>query len=177
MSTSALTPYQIWYLGIGGFPAILFGVLYLGQVRLDLYSNNIFDPYYQNNQTYPNLTTECTGNYLIYRSTDGRCNDLNISSMGMYQNRFGRNTNITINQVLNKLDMLLHPHPLKLNDLMTRKNGTFIKSPNLNLLAAAWTQFQTHDWFLHTNDLNRPPIVIPKDGGGYASKNGPIWKP
>ncbi|CAF4800578.1 unnamed protein product, partial [Rotaria magnacalcarata] len=44
MSTPALTPYQIWYLGIGGFPAILFGVLYLGQVRLDLYSNNIFDP-------------------------------------------------------------------------------------------------------------------------------------
>lgn len=154
------TPYQVWFLGIGTLPIILFGVLYLGQLRYYLYTHNIFDPYYENNQNYPTLDTECTGNYLIYRSADGRCNDLNITSMGMYKNRFGRNTNITIKQVLGQSSMILHPHPLKLNNLMKRKNGTFIESPNINLLGAAWVQFQIHDWFLHATDDRKPSIKV-----------------
>lgn len=32
---------------------------------------------------------------------------------------------------------------------MTRKE--FIPATTLNLLAAAWIQFQTHDWFVHEN--------------------------
>lgn len=156
-----LTPQQIWYLGIGSFPAILFATLYLGQIRMQLYSNNIFDPYYEVNQSYPVLNTQCTKKYLTYRSIDGRCNNVEVPSMGMCKNRFGRNTNITIKQVLANSNKILYPNPIKLNNLMKRKNGKFIESPNINLLAAAWIQFQTHDWFLHSTDNNAQPIQVP----------------
>lgn len=72
MPPASLTPYQIMYFGVASFPAILFGVLYLGQIRIELYMKNTFDPYFQNHENYPVLTTECVGNYLKYRSTDGR---------------------------------------------------------------------------------------------------------
>ena len=160
MVALAITPFQIWYMGISTFPAVLFGVLYLGQVRLDLYAKNIFDSYSQEGQTYPVLEGNCTDADLAFRSADGRCNDLITPSMGMSGNRFGRNSNITIRRVLIGSDTLLHPHPLKLSNLMKRKNGKFVESPNINLLAAAWIQFQTHDWFLHTTDDEASPITI-----------------
>lgn len=185
-----LTPYQIWYLGISTFPAILFAVFYLGQVRVELYLRNIFDPYYQVNESYPALPTNCCDAYLNIRSADGRCNDFNIPSMGMYRTRFGRNTNITIKQVLDKSNNLLHPHPLKLSNLMERKNGRFVESPNINLLAAAWIQFQIHDWFRHRTDEHAIPIKIPnlyndgtylklqptlRDSKGYTINEATHW--
>ena len=160
MVALAISPFQIWYLGISTFPAVLFSVLYLGQVRLDLYARNIFDAYYQEGQSYPVLEDSCTDADLIYRSADGRCNDLSTPSMGMSGNRFGRHSNISIAQVLNGSETLLHPHPSKLSSLMKRKDGQFVESPNINLLAAAWIQFQTHDWFLHTTDEKAPAITI-----------------
>ena len=176
-SVAALTPYQIWYLGISTFPAILFGVFYLGQVRIELYAKNIFDPYYQVNESYPSLIRNCSEQYLIYRSADGRCNDLEIPSMGMYRNRYGRNTNISIKQVLDKSNDLLHPNPLKLNNLMRRKGGKFVESPNINLLAAAWIQFQIHDWFLHNTDECATPIKIPNlDNKGTYLKFQPTLR-
>lgn len=81
--------------------------------------------------------------------------------MGMYRNRFGRNTNISIEEVLQKAPDLLHPHPLKLANLMKRKDKTYIESPNINMLAAAWIQFQTHDWFLHATDDKMDWVKIP----------------
>jgi hypothetical protein len=42
------------------------------------------------------------------------------------------------------------PNPRIVSErFMARKPGGFIPATTLNLLAAAWIQFQTHDWFNH----------------------------
>ena len=80
------------------------------------------------------------------RTSDGSYNDLSCPFMGKAGTRFGRNTPLasTFPDTAN----LMNPSPRAVSlELFTRTK--FEGVPFLNVLAAAWIQFQVHDWFAH----------------------------
>jgi hypothetical protein len=82
------------------------------------------------------------------RSTDGSNNDLAVPQMGCAGRRFGRN--FPLEHTAPDTANLLVPNPRTVSrELMTREQ--FQPATILNLLAAAWIQFQVHDWFVHKN--------------------------
>jgi hypothetical protein len=125
--------------------------------------------------------------FLSEREQDGQYNDLSKPTMGnaalggpdfAFSNpgaRFGRNVPLTA--VDPKRDgAILDPSPrLVSNRLLGRptKEGCpdgFQPATILNLLAAAWIQFQTHDWFNHGN-----PRPIDDDPFDVPIPNGDSW--
>src|ERR1700732_2857639 len=81
------------------------------------------------------------------RSPDGSFNSLHHPRMGMTGARFGRNIPLP-EGVPDTEDALLHPSPRLISrELLARRS--FIPATTLNLLAAAWIQFETHDWLSH----------------------------
>lgn len=109
--------------------------------------------------------------YLFQRTADGTFNDLEEPRMGSANTRFARN--VPFNRLLNRSDIekqlqdpgsqLLTPNPREVSrQLLTRDR--FKPATSLNLLAAAWIQFQVHDWFNHRRQE-------PKDHKHYSSKD------
>jgi hypothetical protein len=82
-----------------------------------------------------------------WRSADGSFNSLDHPRMGMAGARFGRNFPLS-ECVPDREDELLDPNPRLISQVLLRRD-TFIPEPKLNLLAAAWIQFETHNWFSH----------------------------
>jgi len=97
------------------------------------------------------------------RTFDGTYNDLSDPKMGAVDSTFGR----TMKPVY-KPDLFDRPNPITVSrTLMTRE--AFIPARSLNILAAAWIQFQVHDWVNHRRvDLGDPDhdIVVPLPNGG-----------
>ena len=88
------------------------------------------------------------------RTADGSYNDLADPAMGSAGTGFGRNVPLAFTRVEPE-PALLQPNPRLISRrLMTRE--TFIPARALNVLAAAWIQFEVHDWFSHGNDPKRP---------------------
>jgi hypothetical protein len=116
--------------------------------------------------------------YLMERQVDGYYDDLSKPSMGgastntesvapegssaqathdsMYFTisqpgaRFGRN--VPLSEAHPDLANLLNPNPRLISDQLLARDS-FKPATILNLLAAAWIQFQTHDWFNHGEPL------------------------
>jgi hypothetical protein len=82
-----------------------------------------------------------------FRTPDGSYNDLSDPDMGMAGTRFGRNVPLE-NAFPEQLPGLMEPSPREISRKLMRRD-TFVPATSLNLLAAAWIQFQTHDWFAH----------------------------
>ena len=80
-------------------------------------------------------------NVLTARSYDGSYNDLSVPRMGAVGATFGRN----MPRATSADDL---PDPIRVStELLTRER--FIPARSLNVLAAAWIQFQVHDWVSH----------------------------
>jgi hypothetical protein len=93
--------------------------------------------------------------HLTARTLDGTYNDLDEPLMGALGSRFGRN--VPLDRVTPEPEeRLLSPNPRTVSlELMTRRE--FKPATTLNVLAAAWIQFEVHDWFSHgLNDPERP---------------------
>ncbi|MBW4691218.1 MAG: peroxidase [Lyngbya sp. HA4199-MV5] len=98
------------------------------------------------------------GRHLTARNADGSYNDLEHPEMGMIGTRFGRNVPLADANVDEA--NLLKPSPrLVSSKLLAREE--FKPATILNLLAAAWIQFETHDWFSHGNNQPDQKIKIP----------------
>jgi hypothetical protein len=109
--------------------------------------------------------------FLYRRSSEGTDNDLTDRMMGAAHTRFGRN--VPLDRVFPEPEpALLEPSPRIIsNRLLARpaKDG-FVPATTLNLLAAAWIQFMTHDWFHHgTTGAN--PFKVPLD-----KERGDTWQ-
>jgi hypothetical protein len=93
------------------------------------------------------------------RTVDGTYNDLETPAMGSAGMRFGRN--VELNQVIPESGpALLSPSPRTVSlELLTR--DTFKPATTINLMAAAWIQFQLHDWVSHGHNEKENPIEIP----------------
>ena len=96
--------------------------------------------------------------YLTARTADGSFNDLNNPEMGRANMRFGRNVPLDATRLPGERT-LLTPNPrLVSRRLLTREQ--FIPATTLNLLAAAWLQFNVHDWLAHGKNQKQNPWQI-----------------
>jgi hypothetical protein len=131
----------------------------LATMRSVLDKYNLHDTYLPG--TRPQV--DCTDKSAV-RQADGTCNDLVNTTAGAVGTRIGRNIPIFVpnpaapgTYMPNKYAYpaattaeLLSPNPREVSrKLFTRPDTGIKKVPFLNLLAAAWIQFQVHDWFGH----------------------------
>lgn len=167
---------SVWidqHFGWPNFPLPLGLGILLGE-RIMLRWQNLHDT--STLPTLPQPEPQATGiAYLTQRTADGTFNDLRDPVMGSAGQRFGRN-------VPNEYTwpdpepQIMQPNPRVISrELLTR--DSFSPATTLNMLAAAWIQFMTRDWFTHgTGDKNnmwqiplptgdtfpQNPMLIPK---------------
>jgi hypothetical protein len=158
---------------------VMRGILDKGNLW-DMYANNIHPALaVPGTATMPAAT--CDANAATTRTIDGTCNDLANPSMGARGIRFGRN--IMPYVPATKPDgtptlapnpsahvnpaTLMSPNPREVSrHLFTTPRGEQqVKVPFLNMFAAAWIQFQVHDWFDHgeTNVLDGFNVPLASD--------------
>lgn len=148
-------------LGIGAFKLVnkaipwyklpgIIGAFNLAFLRIELRQFNLYDSY---------ASAEAQGNskdnplpderYRDNRHSDGKFNSLELPLMGCRGMRFGRNFPRHLTPKPTE-EELWTPNPRMISDkFMARRDGRFIPATTLNMLAAAWIQFQIHDWFNH----------------------------
>jgi hypothetical protein len=122
-------------------------------LRMVLRRKNLFDTSDEAVAWGPELPSP--GPRRLTRTSDGTGTDPIYPDMGSVGARFGRNVPLDDtypNDVLN-------PNPRTVaNELLGRRH--FIPATSLNLLAAAWIQFEVHDWMSHgTNEVDDPWLV------------------
>ncbi len=94
-----------------------------------------------------------------HRTYDGSLNDPAHPTMGQAGVVFGRNHPLGVT-VPETLPQLLEPNPRTVaTTLMHRKE--LIPATTLNNLAAAWIQFQNHDWFSHGDNNPDASMQVP----------------
>lgn len=139
------------------------GLLKLAGFRGELRKRNLHDTKQLPDQgKLPKPAPASDGRHLTARTADGSYNDLKHPEMGMAGTRFSRN--VPLKDA--KLDQanLLKPSPrLVSNQLLARDK--FVPAEILCLLAAAWIQFETHDWFSHGNNQPDQKIDVPLPPG------------
>jgi hypothetical protein len=128
--------------------------------------------------------------YTSRRTLDGTLNDRGQPLMGSIGTRFGRN--VPVSATFPEPDeALLSPNPRTISrELMTRRD--FVPATTLNVLAAAWIQFEIHDWFSHgvddehrhweleladDDDWPQRPMVIPRARRDPTSDADPSTPP
>lgn len=127
------------------------------ELRNELRQKNLFDT------EEPPLSTEDAGaptEAATSRTLDGSFNDLGCPRMGAAGTRFGRNVPLT--ESAPDTERLLSPNPREVSRaLLTRTS--FAPATIVNVLAAAWIQFQVHDWFQHSegapDDVHEVPLA------------------
>jgi hypothetical protein len=77
------------------------------------------------------------------RTYDGTYNDLSAPRMGAIGSAFGRNLPPAY-----RPDLFDAPNPVTVSRELLHRD-TFIPARSLNIIAAAWIQFQVHDWVGH----------------------------
>lgn len=125
------------------------GTLNLLALRYELRAENLYD-------SYPTAAAQgVTGEppmencrYLKVRNSDGLFNSLEQPRMGCAGMRFGRNVSREHTKPPNH-EELLTPNPRIISQELLQRDK-FKPATIVNLLAAAWIQFQVHDWFNHT---------------------------
>jgi hypothetical protein len=122
------------------------GLLKLLQMRQALTKDNLFD------RQVPRAV-DCTGAE-THRTVDGTCNDLSRPYAGATLARFGRNTDPAKSVADADESEILSPNPREISKVFltrpTNGGAPQVKEVSfLNLTAASWIQFQTHDWFAH----------------------------
>jgi hypothetical protein len=147
---------------IGKWP----GVANLLALRIELRRYNLFDtdadltqPKKDNGKVCPFATGP---NATRKRNEDGSLNDLSYPAMGCRFTRLGRNmqTKVPIDEELD----LKWPNPYEISEKLLQRTD-FKPAMGLNLLAAAWIQFQVHDWFSHENEELTPNDSDPANEG------------
>ena len=120
------------------------GILTLAGIRDRLRAENLHDTRVPAEGGTPTREEQC------YRSADGRWNDLDHPSMGAAQTPFGRNVPPAHNRPETE-PRLSTPDPRLVSRVLLTRDQ-FLPATTLNVLAAAWLQFEIHDWFRHASD-------------------------
>ncbi len=132
------------------------GLLVLIGVRNKLRSSNLFDTETPRPRPIPTGVS-------TYRTADGTSNDLKCPFMGAAGSRFGRNVPLEETRQ-EPASRIMTPSPrLVSTELFTRRE--FTPATTLNLLAAAWLQFQIRDWFSHGKSTKDDPWQLPLGPG------------
>ncbi|KAG6353701.1 hypothetical protein INS49_005410 [Diaporthe citri] len=138
----------------------LIGTLQLYLFRVELREQNLYDGY---------ASTSEQGNahdfplpndrFLHARNSDGTYNSLEMPLMGCSGIRFGRNFSRKETGKPTERD-LWTPNPRIVSERFMKRDK-FIPATSLNLLAAAWIQFQIHDWFNHETSEESFEVPLP----------------
>jgi Animal haem peroxidase/Catalase len=92
----------------------------------------------------------------VERTFDGTSNDLSAPEMGAVGSAFGRNLRPDL-----RPDLFDEPSPIAVSQQLLYRD-TFLPARSLNLLAAAWIQFQVHDWVSHDRyPLGQADVRVP----------------
>ncbi|KAK4233965.1 alpha-dioxygenase 2 [Achaetomium macrosporum] len=159
-----------WY----KLPGII-GAFNLAFLRIELRQYNLYDGY---------ASTEAQGNphdnplrdkrYLGARHSDGKFNSLDMPLMGCKGMRFGRNFPRHVTGKPTE-EELWTPNPRMISDkFMARRD--FIPATTLNMLAAAWIQFQIHDWFNHVQSEEKFNVPLPDGGDPWPHPHMEIFR-
>lgn len=164
------------------------GLLTFVGIRNRLRARNLYDSG-RGSREWPSADDALHRRYRTSRTLDGTYNDLDDPLMGSIGSRFGRN--VPLDRAYPDPDeKQLSPNPRTVSlELLTR--DVFKPATTLNVLAAAWIQFEVHDWFSHgenergnewaielseRDDWPQRPMLIPRarrdpsaDDGGPAS--------
>ncbi|WP_419222510.1 peroxidase family protein [Gordonia sp. CPCC 206044] len=136
-------------LGWSNLPLPL-GVAILVGLRSQLRAKNLFDTGSHPAGPLPAGTIE---EYRA-RTVPGTYNDVAVPRIGSTGSRFGRN--IPLDRGFPETEeTILEPNP-RLVSLTLLDRREFRPAESLNLLAAAWIQFEVHDWFNHRVPPNEP---------------------
>src|SRR5262245_43285090 len=131
------------------------GLFALEFIRQRLRADNLYDTY---NSTLVKEPPPAPAD-INTRTIDGSYNDLKKPAMGSVGTRFGRNVSPEYTFQDSERE-LLEPNPRAVSrQLLTR--DCFSPATTLNVLAAAWIQFEVHDWFSHQPDKAAPPFEVP----------------
>ena len=142
-----------WY----RLPKVL-GLAKLIRIRNALRKKNLYDT--EASPEEPSNASAAPEEKVQFRTFDGTYNDLKCPHMGAAGARFGRN--VPLDRSRPDTENLMTPSPRKVSqELLTRE--TFKPVKILNLLAAAWIQFQVHDWFDHQRGAEEDSHEIPLD--------------
>ncbi|HEX4661004.1 MAG TPA: peroxidase family protein [Streptosporangiaceae bacterium] len=96
----------------------------------------------------------------VSRTFDGSSNDLSAPEMGSVGTAFGRNLRPDF-----RPDLFDEPSPIVVSQQLLYREQ-FLPARSLNLLAAAWIQFQVHDWVDHLRyPLGQADVRVPLPGG------------
>jgi hypothetical protein len=110
----------------------------------------------------------------VFRTFSGRANDLSEPEMGAAGATFGRNL-----RPVHSPEAVDEPNPVTVSRELLVRNQ-FIPASSLNVLAAAWIQFQVHDWVNHarhplgTRDVRVP---LPRGMDGWVNVPGEAPEP
>ncbi|MFI0450270.1 peroxidase family protein [Actinomadura sp. 6N118] len=107
----------------------------------------------------------------VRRSYDGTYNDLSAPAMGALGSPFGRNLPPVYQPELHNV-----PNPVVVSRELLHRD-TFIPAPSLNIIAAAWIQFQVHDWVSHKRYPTGAKSVEVPLPPGMTWSNTPSGKP
>ena len=124
----------------------LFGLLILKGIQGTLRRQNLYDT----DSIAPvaaGVPSSPPAGALEGRTRDGTFNDLDVPAMGSLGARFGRNVPPEDGAPAPEAAMLSPDPRVVSRELLTRDR--FEPATTLNLLAAAWIQFEVHDWFSH----------------------------
>lgn len=97
---------------------------------------------------------EAFGNHVGARTLNGTDNDVDDPLMGSQGSRFGRNVPPGYTYPEDP-EELLDPNPRLISRRLLGRDH-FQPATTLNLLAAAWIQFEVHDWFSHGTVEGQP---------------------
>lgn len=148
-------------------------LLELLKFRNALRKNNLHDTsQVPNQEELPKPIPSPDGRHYTARTPDGSYNDLNHPEMGMMGTRFGRN--VPLSDAKADEENLMNPNPRVVSrTLLTRDQ--FHPATILNLHAASWIQFQTHDWFTHGDNQQDQKFDIPvADDDPWKQKYGKL---
>jgi Animal haem peroxidase len=134
------------------------GALKLATIRAELRKRNLFDTSNIGGAPQPVLPPP-KPEQVYARTADGTYNDLRCPHIGAAGTRFGRN--FPLDHVFPEHGpSLLEPSPREVSRKLLARD-TFKPAASLNVLAAAWIQFMTHDWFSHGPNATDNPAQIP----------------
>ncbi|MEO1375469.1 MAG: peroxidase family protein [Cyanobacteria bacterium J06635_10] len=150
-----------------------FALLRLVSFRNKLRKNNLHDTsQIADKNKLPSPVPSPDDKHLVARMADGSFNDLEHPEMGMAGTRFGRNVPLSDAKVDEQ--NLLEPNPRQVSKLLLARDE-FRPATILNLHAASWIQFQTHDWFSHGDNQPDNKFNIPlEEDDSWKEKYGSL---
>lgn len=136
------------------------GVLNLIAFRSELRAKNLHDVYpSEEAQGTPKTCPIHNNRFFKARHSDGKFNDLEKPLMGCSGMRLGRNVPRHFTKPPTQ-EELMTPNPRIISEKLLARDE-FKPATILNLLAAAWIQFQMHDWFGHHESTEEHEIPLP----------------